>query len=104
MNGIHCYHCNVYGHKKFNCWHKDQQVNHGVKNEEESNLFMAHCDTNKSSDLLLIDTGRSNHTIGAKSMFKDLDETQNIKVELGSCKELQVEGKGTLQSKQAMLK
>ena len=55
---------------------------------------MACMDTNpKKCDLWFVDSGCSNHMTGTKSLFKELDETQKIKVQLGNTKEMQVEGK-----------
>jgi len=42
------------------------------------------------------DSGCSNHMTCIKSLFKELDETQKIKVQLGNRKEIQVEGKDTV--------
>ncbi|CAL5340443.1 unnamed protein product [Camellia sinensis] len=99
-NGVQCYHCKRYGHIKADCWYKDQQVNYAAENEESSKLFMTHFDPNNtSSDVWFIDSGCSNHMTGMKSLFKELDETQKLKVQLGNAKEMQVEGKGTVSIK-----
>ncbi|KAK3001640.1 hypothetical protein RJ639_021269 [Escallonia herrerae] len=45
-------------------------------------------------DLVEQDSGCSNHMTGMKSLFKELDETQKLKVKLGNGKEMQIEGKG----------
>ena len=56
---------------------------------------MACMDTNpKKCDLWFVDSGCLNHMTDTKSLFKELDETQKIKVQLGNTKEMQVEGKG----------
>ncbi|KAK2983132.1 hypothetical protein RJ640_022604 [Escallonia rubra] len=44
------------------------------------------------------DSGCSNYMTGMKSLFKELDETQKLKVKLGNGKEIQIEGKGTVGS------
>ncbi|KAJ0084766.1 hypothetical protein Patl1_29610 [Pistacia atlantica] len=44
----------------------------------------------------IVDSGYSNHMIGIKSMFKELDETRKMQVKLGNGTEIQVEGKGTV--------
>ncbi|CAL5412844.1 unnamed protein product [Camellia sinensis] len=99
-NGVQCYHCKRYGHIKADCWYKDQQVNYVAENEESSKLFMTHFDPNNtSSDVWFIDSGCSNHMTGMKSLIKELDETQKLKVQLGNAKEMQVEGKGTVSIK-----
>ncbi|XP_037494804.1 uncharacterized protein LOC119370542 [Jatropha curcas] len=88
-----------YGHIKADCWYKDQKMNLAAENEEEEEerLFMACIDTNpKLSDLWFVDSGCSNHMIGTKSLFQELNETQRIKVQLGNAKDMQVEGKGTV--------
>ncbi|KAA8523955.1 hypothetical protein F0562_010614 [Nyssa sinensis] len=97
-NGVQCYHCKKYSHIKADCWYKDQQVNYAAENGEESSmLFMTHFDpNNKSSDVWFVDSGCSNHMTGMKSLFKELDETQKLKVQLGNAKEMQVEGKSTV--------
>ena len=46
------------------------------------------------SGVWFVDSGCSNHMTGAKSMFRELDEKQRKKVQLGNTKEMQVEGKG----------
>ncbi|XP_022968855.1 uncharacterized protein LOC111467990 [Cucurbita maxima] len=66
-------------------WRNDGQMqfNEQTENEEEEEkLFMACINTNPKK--------------GTKSLFKELDETQKIKVELGNTKEMQVEEKGTV--------
>ena len=70
-------------------------MNFAAENEEEEEkLFMAYMDTNpKKCYLRFVNSGCSNHMTGTKSLFKELDETQKIKVQLGNTKEMQVEGK-----------
>ncbi|KAL3537426.1 hypothetical protein ACH5RR_000792 [Cinchona calisaya] len=61
---------------------------------------MAHYDTNEvSSDVWFVASGCSNHMTGMKEIFKGLDETQKMKVKLGDNKDIQVEGKGTVEIK-----
>ncbi|KAA8536856.1 hypothetical protein F0562_029334 [Nyssa sinensis] len=97
-NGVQCYHCKKYGHIKVDCWYKEQQVNYAAENgKESSKLFMTYFDpNNKSSDVWFVDNGCSNHMTGMKSLFKELDETHKLKVQLRSAKEMQVEGKCTV--------
>ena len=53
---------------------------------------MACIDTNhKTTDIWFVDSDCSNNMIGAKSMFRELDEKQNKKVQLDNTKEMQVE-------------
>ncbi|XP_023522604.1 uncharacterized protein LOC111786601, partial [Cucurbita pepo subsp. pepo] len=47
-------------------------------------------------------SGCSNHMTGTKSLFKELDETQKIKVQLGNTKKMQVEGKGKVKVETVM--
>ena len=94
-SGIQCYHYKKFGHVKADCWYKEKQVNFAKKNDEESKLFMAHYDTNEvTSDVWFVDNGCSNHMSGMKGIFKELDETQKISINLGDNKDIQVEGKG----------
>ena len=97
-NDIQCHHCKRYGHIKADCWYKDQKMNFATETEEENKFFMACIEVDqKPSDLWFLDSGCSNHMIDIKSLFKELDETKKIKVQLGNIKEIQVEGKGTVQ-------
>ncbi|KAH0636126.1 hypothetical protein KY290_038318 [Solanum tuberosum] len=58
---------------------------------------MACIDTDhKPSDVWFVNSGCSNHMTSNKSLFQELDEKQNKKVQLGNAKEMQVEGKGTV--------
>ncbi|XP_028072416.1 uncharacterized protein LOC114274646 [Camellia sinensis] len=93
------------GRGRADCWYKDQQVNYAAKNGEEScKLFMTHFDPNNmSSDVWFVDSGCSNHMTRMKSLFKELDEKQKLKVQLGNAKEMQVEGKGTVSIKLPMV-
>ena len=104
-SGIQCYHCKKFGHVQADCWYKEKQVNFAETNDEESKLFMAHYDTNEvASNVWFVDSSYSNHMSDMKAIFKELDETQKISVKLGDNKDIQVEGKGTLQSKPTMVK
>ncbi|KAJ0080589.1 hypothetical protein Patl1_24239 [Pistacia atlantica] len=88
-SGIQCHHCKKFGHKKGDCWYKDQQVNYATENGEESKLFIAHLDTNyESSDVWFVDRSYSNHMTGMKSKLKELDETHKMQVKLGNGKEI----------------
>ncbi|KAK9001962.1 hypothetical protein V6N11_024656 [Hibiscus sabdariffa] len=80
-----------------NTMSKDQNVNLAAESDEENKLFMACIDANHMpSDLWFVDSGCSNHMTGVKSLFKELDESQKMKVQLGNKREMQVEGKGTV--------
>ncbi|KAJ8760556.1 hypothetical protein K2173_015223 [Erythroxylum novogranatense] len=64
---------------------RDQQMNFTAEDEEEDKLFMACIDSNsKPRNMWFVDSGCSNHMIG------------RIKVQLGNKREMQVEGKGTV--------
>ncbi|XP_050946857.1 uncharacterized protein LOC127151361 [Cucumis melo] len=65
------YHCKKFGQVKANCWYKNQRANLAAENEASEN------------------NGK-----GLKSVFKELNEGEKLKVELENGKELQVEGKG----------
>ena len=70
------------------------------KNEENSKLFMTHSQVhNISNDIWFLDSGCSNHMLGIKSIFRDIDETHKLNVRLGDNKQIQVEGKGTIEVK-----
>ncbi|KAG8489880.1 hypothetical protein CXB51_015928 [Gossypium anomalum] len=74
-----------------------RQYNKQQKVTEENKLFMACIDVNhKPNDLWFLDSGCLNHMTSTKSLFKVLDESQRINVQLGNKREMQVEGKGTL--------
>ena len=46
-------------------------------------------DTNlEKGDLWFVDSGCSNYMTRTKSLFKEMDETQKIKVQLGNTKEI----------------
>ncbi|KAA0066378.1 retrovirus-related Pol polyprotein from transposon TNT 1-94 [Cucumis melo var. makuwa] len=51
----------------------------------------------KTLEAWFIDGGCSNHMTGLKPVFKELNEGEKLKVELGNGKVLQVEGKGTVE-------
>ena len=70
------------------------------KNEENSKLFMTHSQVHDiSNDIWFLDSGCSNHMSGIKSIFRDIDETHKLNVRLGDNKQIQVEGKGTIEVK-----
>jgi len=96
-NDVQCHYCKRYGHIIVDCLYKDKIMNFATENEEENKIFMACIEVDqKPSDLWLLDSGCSNHMTDTKSLFKELDETQKIKVQLGNRKEIQVEGKDTV--------
>lgn len=48
-----------------------------TKGNEDSNIFMAHCEEVGSEDRAwLINSGCSNHMTGRRELFRDLDETK----------------------------
>ncbi|GJT18464.1 retrovirus-related pol polyprotein from transposon TNT 1-94 [Tanacetum coccineum] len=55
--------------------------------------------SNKENNVWYIDSGCSNHMCGARSMFKELDESQRKEVTLGNDWKMKVEGKVILQLK-----
>ncbi|KAL4032489.1 hypothetical protein IC575_005567 [Cucumis melo] len=99
---IQCYHCKKFGHVKVDCWYKNQRANFAAENEAfenkgkgENKLFMTNIPSDqKTAEVWFIDSGCSNHMTGLKPVFKELNEGEKLKVELGNGKELQVEGKG----------
>lgn len=65
------------------------------EDSEEANLFMAHTDMlGIPNNVWLIDSGWSNHIIGNKELFRNLDKSKKLKVKLGDDKEIQVKGDG----------
>ncbi|GJT18460.1 putative reverse transcriptase domain-containing protein [Tanacetum coccineum] len=55
--------------------------------------------SNKENNVWYIDSGCTNHMCGARSMFKELDESQRKEVTLGNDWKMKVEGKVILQLK-----
>ncbi|GJT35700.1 hypothetical protein Tco_0926119 [Tanacetum coccineum] len=55
--------------------------------------------SNKENNVWYIDSGCSNHMCGARSMFKEFDESQRKEVTLGNDWKIKVEGKVILQLK-----
>ncbi|KAD3336165.1 hypothetical protein E3N88_31684 [Mikania micrantha] len=111
-----CYHCNRYGHIKRDCWFADEEpVNAVANNQEEegandevAHLFMAITTSMTDEDdsmtseftnpsLWFVDSGCSNHMTSAKGSFVMLNTSFKISVRLGDKKNLEVEGKGTVQ-------
>ncbi|KAL0558913.1 hypothetical protein IC582_003500 [Cucumis melo] len=98
---IQCYHCKKFGHVKADCWYKNQRANFTEQNEASENngkgenkLFMINIPSDqKTTEVWFIDSGHLNHMTGLKPVFKELNEGEKLKVELGNSKELQVEGK-----------
>lgn len=88
ISNVQCHHCRRYGHIKADCWYKDKVVNVAEINAQ-SNFFMANNGTKKDIDQAwLIDSGYSNHMIGKREFFKELDESKRQKVKLGEDKEM----------------
>ncbi|KAL0551708.1 hypothetical protein IC582_010797 [Cucumis melo] len=93
-----------FGHVKVDCWYKNQRVNFAAENEAfenngkgENKLFMTNIPSDqKTAEVWFIDSSCLNHMTGLKPVFKELNEGEKLKVELGNGKELQVEGKGTV--------
>ncbi|KAA0051551.1 DUF4219 domain-containing protein/UBN2 domain-containing protein [Cucumis melo var. makuwa] len=71
---IQCYHCKKFGHVKVDCWYKNHRANFAAENEASEN------------------NGKC-----LKPIFKELNEGEKLKVELENGKELQEEGKGTVE-------
>ena len=62
-----------------------------------SNLFVACYKANDiAHSVWLVDNSCSNHMSDVKELFRDLDESQKLKVRLGDDKEIQVARKGTV--------
>ncbi|TYK21566.1 Retrovirus-related Pol polyprotein from transposon TNT 1-94 [Cucumis melo var. makuwa] len=101
---IQCYHYKKFGHVKADCWYKNQRANFAAENEASENngkgenkLFMTNIPSDqKIAKVWFIDSGCSNQMTSLKPVFKELNEGEKLKVELGNGKELQVEGKGTV--------
>ncbi|GKV51302.1 hypothetical protein SLEP1_g57970 [Rubroshorea leprosula] len=96
--GRQCHFCKKHGHIEVNCWEKaKQQANFVEEKEVEENLFLTYLIPNVSNfDLWFLDSGCSNHMIGVRSLFRNIDETVKLKVRLGDKKQVQIEGKGTI--------
>ncbi|TYK28117.1 putative gag-pol polyprotein, identical [Cucumis melo var. makuwa] len=101
---IQCYHCKKFGHVKADCWYKNHRANFTEQNEASENngngenkLFMTNIPSDqKTTEVWFIDSGHLNHMTDLKPVFKELNEGEKLKVELGNGKELQVEGKRTM--------
>ncbi|XP_076929193.1 uncharacterized protein LOC143593450 [Bidens hawaiensis] len=99
-----CSHCNKYGHEKKDCWWNDEPAANVATRKEENQedderLFMALTNADSvcnTSYMWFLDSGASNHMIGSKECFAQLDESFKIGVKLGDKKELAVQGKGTV--------
>jgi gag-polypeptide of LTR copia-type len=94
---VECYYCHKLGHVQADCYKKKREEGHASFVEKKSNqarLFMAKID--EESDVIQIwflDSGCSNHMIGFKHLFGELDESYKKAVKLGDDKEMHVEGK-----------
>lgn len=65
-----------------------------IKGNEDSNLFMVHCEEVRKEDRAwLIDSGCSNH-MTRRELFRELDETKRQKVKLGVDKEMLMSREG----------
>ncbi|GJV30171.1 retrovirus-related pol polyprotein from transposon TNT 1-94 [Tanacetum coccineum] len=120
-NLIQCRNCNKYGHKDVDCWSKPKTdsvdiaismvtkmliaganrklVPYNVNTARKERLFMAYSPVNApntENNVWYIDSGCSNHMCGARSMFKELDESQRKEVTLGNDWKMKVEGKGSV--------
>jgi len=95
-----CSKCNQKGHKAVICKAKIQQPEveaQVVDREEEDQLIVATCFTClDSSESWLIDSGCSNHMASDKKLFKELRNTETMKVRIGNGECLSVKGKGTI--------
>ncbi|URD85001.1 Retrotransposon protein [Musa troglodytarum] len=70
-NRIQCHYCKKFGHMKADCWKREKQASYVEENEDNS----------------------------IRSIFRDIDETHKLNVRLGDNKQIQVEGKGTIEVK-----
>ncbi|GKE42540.1 putative gag-pol polyprotein, identical, partial [Tanacetum coccineum] len=98
---VQCQHCKKYGHRDVDCWNKPKSEQHRANFSEtsEERLFMAYSPVNApntENNVWYIDSGCSNHMCGARSMFKELDESQRKEVTLGNDWKMKVEGKGSV--------
>ena len=60
-----------------------------VEERGTSNLFMVkHEAGHEENSVWLVDSGRSNHMTGQRSLFREIDDTQKQYVKLGDDKEL----------------
>lgn len=65
--------------------------------EKVKDALMTLDNTNKATkDIWFLDSGRSNHMIGQRHLFKEIDLSKKVKVKMGNGKKIQVEGKGVV--------
>ena len=82
---LQCHYCQKFDQKEANCWSKEKndqkQANFVEKVDEESKLFIAYSTSNNESDgVWFVDSRCSNHMIGDKTLFKNLDESLKSEV------------------------
>ncbi|KZV18661.1 hypothetical protein F511_40615 [Dorcoceras hygrometricum] len=95
-----CYTCGKPGHLAKDCRSSQAEFAEETEATEEDFLFMALMEHGKDEQVVwFIDSGCSNHMTGMKEMFRELDETQRRVIRLGNNKQIQVEGKGTVEVK-----
>nr|KYP57248.1 Retrovirus-related Pol polyprotein from transposon TNT 1-94 [Cajanus cajan] len=111
--------CNKPGHAKKDCWHRGKpichynnkpghvekycrnknkhQANFAEEHNQEQHVFYANqesCDNGDGSWYL--DSGCSNHMAKDRSIFKDIDNSVRVKVQLGNGIMVESQGKGTI--------
>lgn len=100
-SNVQCFHCKKFSHVKADCWVKNKQpekeANLVAEEGEVSNVFMAStCLDSVASSVWLVDSGRSNHMMGDRRLYVNLNESQKVTVRLGNDKEMLVHGVGTM--------
>ena len=65
------------------------------EDQEKSKFFMTYlCWNDIASDVWFVDSGCSNHMLGKRSMFRELDASHNTQIRFRYDTQTQVEGKG----------
>jgi len=96
-SAIICFRCQKQGHYQFECPNLEKEENFTEFDKEEL-LLMAHAKVQLTENhgIWFLDFGCSNHMIGNKNWFIELDESFRHTVRLGNNTTMPVRGKGSI--------